>query len=724
MNKRKFFAALSAAAVLAGSMPAVKAASLEPIPPYPLWVPSTYADALDFVNEYGVVRTENSEFWQGIVCVVNRFGHYGDNDIARYTMYSEDAELLNTSYFTFEWPDDSKVGDPNYPSAEFIYQEQLQILGLTEEMRESGDYHKELAFEVDVFKVKPGGSATITAMDGNFGIEYTFECDESGNVSETDIFSWLPDCISEYDAYKLSWPTIAAHDGYITMCSDYAGDGGYQIFPEIDGPAALCHEVEYNEVVMALLDGGRSSKIMVYEPTGEGTVNTRFTENQEWMIGKQEPIHSYSADFEITRNGDEYEITDLSWWKDHEHNTFYKDGEDNGGNFFGCLYVPETFYGEPVEKAVISNFPNTGSIQLSGSVKDVDIRNCPYLSGFYISDFAPNFDVYQFNTVGRDALFSKGLTKFICYPPNYCADKITLPDKTTAIGKGAFRDAVYLTEVTAENVTEIGEDAFEGCSGLKLYVSSENYAKVKSQLSEEFFSAGNQLRITAPMAKNWEYYCSLTDEEVLEEYWEYYGKTHPPYGDRYIKNGIIYNDLVMNTSFDIAYGLLDPCTFTFNASVLSTSMPVTGDIEPDASSFGFPEDVKVTFDHWKGAPSTVHFADDRMDSRSVYDFMRRELTLYNSYYYKHFSEEGGINWCYQDFVPEFTSGDANGDGQMDLNDAVAVLQQVALPNKYPICERCAELADCDSIYGINGLDALAIQQADAGMIQLAKSRPV
>ena len=247
---------------------------------------------------------------------------------------------------------------------------------------------------------------------------------------------------------------------------------------------------------------------------------------------------------------------------------------------------------------------------------------------------------------------------------------------------------------------------------------------MKAQLGEEFFSAGNQLRITAPMAKNWEYYCSLTDEEVLEEYWEYYGKTHPPYGDRYIKNGIIYNDLVMNTSFDIAYGLLDPCTFTFNASVLSTSMPVTGDTEPDASSFGFPEDVTVTFDHWKGAPSTVHFADDRMDSRSVYDFMRRELTLYNSYYYKHFSEEGGINWYYQDFVPEFTAGDANGDGQMDLNDAVAVLQQVALPNKYPICERCAELADCDSIYGINGLDALAIQQVDAGMIQLSKSRPV
>ena len=715
MNKRKLFAAISAAAVLVSAVPAVNV-SAEPLPPYPQWVPSTYADALDFVNEYGVVRTENSVYWQGIVCVVNRFAHYSDNDIARRTMYSEDAELLDTQYFTFEWPDDSKVGDPDYPYAETIYDGQLQLLGLTEEMRESGSYHKELAFEVDVFRVKPGGSATITAMDGDSGIEYTFECDDQGCVTQTDIYSWLPDSAAEYNAFKLSYPTVSAQHGYIVFCSDYAGDGGYQIFPEIDGPAALCREVEYNEVVLGLIDGGRSGKIMVYEPAGEGTVNAGFTENQEWMIGKQEPVHSYSADFEITRNGDEYEITDLSWWKDHEHNTFYKDGEDNGGNFFGCLHVPETFYGEPVEKAVIADIPNIGSIRLPDSVKDVDIRNCPYLNGFYISDFAPNFDVYQFNTAGRDALFSRGLGKILCYPPNYCADKIVLPEETTAIGKGAFRDAVYLSEVTAKNVTEIGEDAFEGCSGLKLYVSSENLSAVKSQLGEEFTDSGNSIiPINSSEDKNWEYYCSLTDEQVLEEYQKYFGQNHGLTGERFVKDGILYGDIAGKLKFEIAYGLLDPCSFTFNAVALSTYMPVDGEGEPGASSFGFPEDVTVTFDHWKGAPSRVYFADDRMDSRSAYDFMRRELTLYNSVYYRLYSEQDGhISWCYNDFIPEYLPGDANGDAQVTLNDAVAVLQQVALPEKYPIIQQCADLADCDGTPGISALDALAIQEFDAG----------
>jgi hypothetical protein len=201
------------------------------------------------------------------------------------------------------------------------------------------------------------------------------------------------------------------------------------------------------------------------------------------MIGKQEPVHSYSADFEIAKKGDEYEITDLSWWKEHEHNTFYKDGTENGGDFYGCLNVPETFYGEPVEKAVITNIPNSGSVSLPDTAHDVEIRNCPYLNNFYISDNTPYFDTYKFGLVGGNALFSKGLGKIVCYPPNYFADKITLPEKTTAIGNGAFRDAVYLEEVVAENVTEIGEGAFEGCTGLKLYVSSENYAKVKAQLA-------------------------------------------------------------------------------------------------------------------------------------------------------------------------------------------------------------------------------------------------
>lgn len=60
-------------------------------------------------------------------------------------------------------------------------------------------------------------------------------------------------------------------------------------------------------------------------------------------------------------------------------------------------------------------------------------------------------------------------------------------------------------------------------------------------------------------------------------------------------------------------------------------------------------------------------------------------------------------------------GDANADSRLTLNDAVAVLQYVALPEKYPLTAQGQFNADCDGEEGITGKDALWVQQKDAGL---------
>jgi len=70
---------------------------------------------------------------------------------------------------------------------------------------------------------------------------------------------------------------------------------------------------------------------------------------------------------------------------------------------------------------------------------------------------------------------------------------------------------------------------------------------------------------------------------------------------------------------------------------------------------------------------------------------------------------------------EGSSGDANGDGQVDLGDAVAILQFMSLPDKYPLSRK--DLADVDGVEGISGGDALVIQKVDAGLI-LAEQLPL
>ena len=67
-------------------------------------------------------------------------------------------------------------------------------------------------------------------------------------------------------------------------------------------------------------------------------------------------------------------------------------------------------------------------------------------------------------------------------------------------------------------------------------------------------------------------------------------------------------------------------------------------------------------------------------------------------------------------------GDANLDGKVDLNDAVAILQYSALPGKYPLEPQGALNADVvdNGSSGVTGIDALAIQMYDAKLFTADK----
>ena len=69
-------------------------------------------------------------------------------------------------------------------------------------------------------------------------------------------------------------------------------------------------------------------------------------------------------------------------------------------------------------------------------------------------------------------------------------------------------------------------------------------------------------------------------------------------------------------------------------------------------------------------------------------------------------------------APAGLIGDANDNGTVDLSDAVAILQYVALPAKYGLSEQGKINADCYAPGdGITGMDALAIQMLDAEVVK-------
>lgn len=70
-------------------------------------------------------------------------------------------------------------------------------------------------------------------------------------------------------------------------------------------------------------------------------------------------------------------------------------------------------------------------------------------------------------------------------------------------------------------------------------------------------------------------------------------------------------------------------------------------------------------------------------------------------------------------LPEKTlDGDANEDGEVDIADATAIIQHIGNPGKYGLTMQGMANADCyNTGDGVTGMDAIAIQKLEAGLIE-------
>ena len=110
------------------------------------------------------------------------------------------------------------------------------------------------------------------------------------------------------------------------------------------------------------------------------------------------------------------------------------------------------------------------------------------------------------------------------------------------------------------------------------------------------------------------------------------------------------------------------------------------------------------------------------DFESYVRLMKSQTSSYYSEKYQKYSITGN-SWIDCQFLPgseyiffEPVKGDANGDERVSISDSVAILQNLANSEKYPLSPQGKYNADCDGSDGITGLDAAYIQQLDAGAI--------
>lgn len=328
-------------------------------------------------------------------------------------------------------------------------------------------------------------------------------------------------------------------------------------------------------------------------------------------------------------------------------------------------------------------------------------------------------------------LFDKGMDTLLKYPIQKADESYTVPEGVKTIYDTAFLSQRYLKSVTLpEGLETVSEAAFYNCKQLEQIDFPKSVTEI----------CGNAFPGTPWLA-------ARQEEDPLV-----------------IVNDILVNGLAAEGAVIIPDGVrrIAPFAFEFNTDITEVYIPLyvesigksaffhcsglkkldTGEVkEIDTGAFcGCSEVTEVTLYNAEKIgqyafadceklwlitienpeceiyddPATICYGGNEKDG---YTFGGTISGLEGSTALD-YAKKYGYN--YEEMFPYVLTctGDANGDGKVDLGDAVAVLQYVALPAKYSLDEYHLSVADVvdKDISGVNGKDALALMMVDAGLI--------
>ena len=178
---------------------------------YPDWVPTDYDSAAYFRNIYGATHIED-----GYVCVVYKmdYEHY-DPDIMihylRYQFRKEGDALRTESIEGYTYSQKPAAGDLQYTVMLFTAQS-------------SGSYSCDMIDEALT-------RSPDTEHKKSLG-HYSFHVDSNGNITETDIYGWLPDCMTEYSEYVRKNGEVSVKDNNVVFCTSATDQFGEKWEPD------------------------------------------------------------------------------------------------------------------------------------------------------------------------------------------------------------------------------------------------------------------------------------------------------------------------------------------------------------------------------------------------------------------------------------------------------------------------------------------------------------
>lgn len=173
------------------------------------------------------------------------------------------------------------ASDPNTKNvvteAEPVYHKVLERSSDSEFSMAAG---KTGTYEVMIFSPKEDLSVTLNR------INYTFSADKNGNVTQTDWYSWVPDCFTEFGQFKTGAP-LFIKNGYVVFCNTSTGGTGYSWIntlgdEDVKLEISSCCSTVYDDFYGR--SGGAVNYVDVYKPLHDGIIELEWVYACSWDI--------------------------------------------------------------------------------------------------------------------------------------------------------------------------------------------------------------------------------------------------------------------------------------------------------------------------------------------------------------------------------------------------------------------------------------------------------
>ncbi len=296
--KNKLIAILTASLMLstAASLPPVQAADKTLTDPIigtiPDWVPQSFPDAMAFYNSHG-----KSYVSDNVICLVRPILRDKKDDylisLSGSMTYINTPAGIEPEVYEFKIP---AKPDPDDLEAVGEYEEICWKVGADPDNYSFFESYAECktpyVFEVQLYRVLQGFDLTVNWCEKE-GDSYkttetfTFE-NKFGQTNETDIYSWLPDCATEFRACQQE--DAMAHDNYLAFMLPEAAGTPYAWTETVTGDKCLeLEEVrDCSQFELIPRDGGVVNKLHLYKAVNDGYTTVSYDLKPLYSDGESE----------------------------------------------------------------------------------------------------------------------------------------------------------------------------------------------------------------------------------------------------------------------------------------------------------------------------------------------------------------------------------------------------------------------------------------------------